>query len=124
MNLKMLIVDDLKETRIAMARYFEILGFQVDCASEQEEAEALISANRYDVVITDLQLTPLRGNEGLEIVRMLRHQAPNTAVIMLTAYSTPEVEKEVYRSGLGVLLNKPVSLEALQRVVEESLGGK
>lgn len=109
---------------MAMAHYFEFLGFHVDCASEREEAEALLSGNRYDIVITDLQLTPLRSNEGLEIVQWVRHQAPETVIIMLTAYSTPEVEKEVCQSGLGMLLNKPVSLQDLQKVVEDSLGGK
>lgn len=55
---------------------------------------------------------------------MLRHQPPDTQVIMLTAYGTPEVGKELYQSGPGIFLNKPVSLQDLQKVVEESLGDK
>jgi len=118
----MLIVDDLQEVGKVMRRYFQIQGFDVDCAGELEEAEALIGGNSYQIVITDLHLTPVRGSEGLEIVRMVRHQTPETKVILLTAYCTVAVEKEACESGLLFLLNKPVSLAALNQTVQECLG--
>ena len=104
-----------------MSRYLKTHGYEVDCASEREEAEALISANRYSVVVTDLQLTPIRSNEGLEIVQLIRHESPETRVIMLTAYSTEEVEREASRYGVASFLRKPVSLSVLRRTVQESL---
>jgi DNA-binding response OmpR family regulator len=122
MKTKILIVDDLKEILLTMGRYFSIHGFDVDCASEREEAEALIGANQYAAVITDLHLTPVKSNEGLEIVRALRHESPQTKIIMLTAYGTGEVEKEAGRQGIAAFLRKPVSLPVLLQAVEESLG--
>jgi DNA-binding NtrC family response regulator len=122
MKTKILIVDDLKEILQTMSRYFAIHGYDVDCASEKEEAEALIDANSYSVVITDLHLTPVKSNEGLEIVNVLRHESPETKVIMLTAYSTEEVEREADRYGISAFLRKPVSLPILRQVVQESLG--
>jgi DNA-binding response OmpR family regulator len=122
MKTKILIVDDLKEILQTMSRYFTIHGYDVDCASEREEAEALIDANSYSVVITDLHLTPVKSNEGLEIIRVLRHESPQTKVIMLTAYSTEEVEKEADRYGISAFLRKPVSLPILRQAVQESLG--
>jgi CheY-like chemotaxis protein len=122
MKTKILIVDDLKEILLTMSRYFAIHGFDVDCASEREEAEALIEENSYAVVVTDLHLTPVKSNEGLEIVRLLRHESPETKVIMLTAYSTEEVEKEAGRHGISAFLRKPVSLPVLRQAVQESLG--
>jgi CheY-like chemotaxis protein len=121
MKTKILIVDDLKEILLTMSRYFAIHGFEVDCASEREEAEALIEENSYAVVVTDLHLTPVKSNEGLEIVRLLRHESPETKVIMLTAYSTEEVEKEADRHGISAFLRKPVSLPVLRQAVQESL---
>jgi two-component system response regulator (stage 0 sporulation protein F) len=121
MKTKILIVDDLKEIVMTMSRYFAIHGYEVDCASEREEAEALICANSYSVVITDLHLTPVRSNEGLEIVRLLHHEAPETRVIMLTAYDNEEVEKEADRYGISAFLRKPVSLPLLRQAVQESL---
>lgn len=121
MKTKILIVDDLKEILLTMSRYFAIHGYEVDCASEKEEAEALISVNKYSVVITDLHLTPVKSNEGLEIVRVLRHESPETRVIMLTAYSTEEVEREADKHGIAAFLRKPVSLPILRQTVQDSL---
>ncbi len=122
MKAKILIVDDLQEVLVTMRRHFEAHGFQVDCATELEEAEALLGANKYSVLITDLQLTPVRSNEGLAIVRHAHHESPETRVIMLTAYTTEEVEREANRYGIASFLKKPVSLSLLRRKVLESLG--
>ena len=121
MKTKILIVDDLKEILMTMSRYFSIHGFEVDCASEREEAEALIGANDYSVVITDLHLTPVQSNEGLELVRVLHHESPETKVIILTAYDNAEVEKEADRYGISSFLRKPVSLPFLHQAVQDSL---
>ena len=122
MKPKILIVDDLKDIVLTMSRYFAIHGFEVDFASEKEEAEALIGANNYAVVITDLQLTPVRSNEGLEIARLLHHESPETKIIILTAYGTDEVEQEAGRFGVTSFLKKPVSLSILRQAVEETIG--
>jgi len=122
MRPRILIVDDLQEILVTMRRYFAAHGFDVDCASEKEEAEALIGVHNYAVVVTDLQLTPLRSNEGLELVRVLHHECPNTKVIMLTAYNTEEVEKEAGKYGVASFLKKPVPLPVLHDAVRESLG--
>ncbi len=121
MKPKILIVDDLKEILATMSRYFATYGFEVDCAMEREEAEALIGINKYAMVITDLHLTPVRSNDGLEIVRLLRHESPETKVIMLTAYATEEVEKEADKYGISCFLKKPVSLSILRQAVMENL---
>jgi DNA-binding response OmpR family regulator len=122
MKTKILIVDDLKEILLTMSRYFAIHGFEVDVAAEKEEAEALIGANTYSVVITDLHLTPVRSNEGLEVVRLLYHESPETKIIMLTAFDSEEVEKEAGRYGISAFFRKPVSLPVLRQAVEGSLG--
>ncbi len=120
---KILIVDDQKEVCVAMKRYFTVCGFDVEWAAELEEAEALVTGNTYAVLISDLHLTPIRGNEGLELVRVLSHRSPETRIILLTAYSTPEVEKEAYACGVARVLNKPIALSALHRIVLEFLEG-
>ena len=122
MKTKILIVDDIKEIVKTMGRYFSIHGYDVDCASEKEEAAALIGANKYAVVITDLHLTPVRSNEGLEIIRLLHHESPDTKAILLTAYGTEEVEKEADRYGIRAFLRKPVSLPVLRQAVQEIVG--
>jgi len=122
MKPRILIVDDLKDILTTLSRYFAGYGFDVDCATEREEAEALIGINKYVMVITDLHLTPVRSNDGLEIVRLLRHESPETKIIMLTAYANEEVEKEASRYGIACFLKKPVSLSVLRQAVIANLG--
>lgn len=113
----MLVVDDEKSITFAIKNYFVRHGYGVDCAQELEEAEALMTHLSYDVVIADLRLTGIHGSEGLEIVRTVRERHPNTKVILLTAYSTPEIEAAANRYGVHSFLQKPKPLAELAQVV-------
>ena len=65
-----LLLDDEEAILLPTAKYFRGLGCTVDMAREPEEAEALISHRRYDLVILDLRVTRFGGAEGLEVVRL------------------------------------------------------
>jgi len=121
---RLLIVDDEETIRFALTRYFGRLHFQVDCASELEEAEALVVYTCYDLVIADLSLTAGGSSEGLEILRLLRTACPATRVILLTAYGTPAVEREAMRRGADVFLHKPQPLDDLARIAQQLLGAQ
>ena len=115
--IRMLVVDDEQSITFAIKNYFARHGYCVDCAQELEEAEALMAHLSYDVVIADLRLTGIHGSEGLEIVRFVRERHPHTKVILLTAYSTPEVEAAAKRYGVHSFLQKPKPLAELAQVV-------
>lgn len=122
MNHKMLVVDDEKTITLAIKHYFAHHGYAVDCAQELEEAEALMANVGYDVVIADLRLTGIHGSEGLEIVRSVRERYPNTRVILLTAYGSPEIEEAAQRFGVHSFLQKPKPLAELAQVVFSVMG--
>jgi DNA-binding NtrC family response regulator len=117
----LLLVDDEPGIRRALTRYFELRGFTVDCAAEREEAEALLSANEYACVIADLELTPWRGAEGLQLLNDLRAMAPSVRTILLTGYGSPEIEDEARRHGVHAFLRKPIRLGQLEEVVRQLL---
>jgi DNA-binding response OmpR family regulator len=50
-----------------MSEYFALQGYRVDTARELEEAEKLIEATEYKVVIQDLRLSETRNPDGLDI---------------------------------------------------------
>src|SRR5215212_2538352 len=83
---RMLIVDDEEAILFAMEEYFTTRGYQVSCARELEEAQALLSFAQYDVVIADLRLTGINGAEGLELLSFVRACSPRTKILLLTAY--------------------------------------
>ena len=118
MSKRLLVVDDEESIRFAVQRYFTRIGFDVDCARELEEAEALVTHTSYSVVIADLSLTDSGSSEGLEIVRFVRRACPNARVIVLTAHGSPSIESEAYRRGADAFLHKPKRLQELADIAE------
>lgn len=119
---RILVMDDEEPIRFAMKEYFETFGYRVDCARELEEAEALLTHITYAVVIADLRLTGIYGAEGLGLVALVREQRPQTRIVLLTAYGSPEVEAEARRLGVDSFLRKPKPLPDLAQIVCNLLG--
>lgn len=119
---RMLVIDDEEPILFAAREYFEALGFAVDCATELEEAEALLSHLRYAIVIADLRLTGIYGTEGLAIVRHVRERCPQTRILILTAYGSQAVEEEARRLGVDGFLQKPKPLPDVAQIVFALLG--
>lgn len=108
-----LLLDDEEAILVPTAAYFRSLGFQVDMAREPEEAEALVHHRRYDLAILDLRVTRFGGTEGLEVLREVRRRNHATAVIILSAYISAEVEAEAWALGADSVLRKPQPLPHL-----------
>ncbi len=121
---KMLVVDDEEPILFAMREYFTTCGYEVDCARELEEAEALISNMEYALVIADMRLTGIQGAEGLELVAFVRQRCFSARVIIMTAYGTAEAEGEARRLGVDSFLHKPQPLPEVAQIVENLLGSK
>jgi len=115
---RLLVVDDEESICFSMSEYFSLHGYKVDTASEMEEAEKLIEATEYKVVIQDLRLGATRNPDGLDIIKMIRDQNPQTRIIVLTAYGSAEMEDEAIRCGADAFLRKPKPLSQVAQVVQ------
>lgn len=113
---RLLIVDDEEPILFALREYFTARAWEVDCASEREEAEALIASRSYSALIADLRLAG-DGHDGLELVGYATGRSPATHVVVLTAYGSPEVERAARHRGAEAFLHKPIPLAELERVV-------
>ena len=122
MKMRILVVDDEEPILFAIRDYLEPLGWQVDCAQELEEAEALLSHIRYTLLIADLRLTGIHSNEGLELIRFVRERSPWTRVIVLTGYGSVEIEGEAVGRGVDAFLLKPQPLAALAEIAARLTG--
>ena len=111
-------VDDEEAIGYALKRYFERRGFHVDVAMELEEAQALVAEGEYAVVVADLRLTGQHGAEGLELLRYIREVQPWVRSILLSAYTTDDVERAAKERGADVVLRKPVALPELGHLVQ------
>jgi DNA-binding response OmpR family regulator len=118
---RILIVDDEDLIVMAMRKYFEGLGFLVDGAFELEEAQALLANYRYDLVIADQRLTGIGGVEGLQIVSDVHQRCANSRVVLLSAFGTPEIERESYNRGADAFLHKPKAMMEIAHVARTLL---
>src|SRR5262249_25472838 len=114
---RILIVDSEESVLFALEEYFNCHGIEVDCASEGEEALALLASFHYAVVITELILTPLKGAEGLKIVAEARERSAWIGIVVLTAYASHESEIEAIRRGADCVIQKPLPLVEVSRIV-------
>jgi len=117
-TLRLLVVDDEESICFSMKEYFTMQGHRVDTAREREEAQRLIEATNYQVVIQDLRLDPAQIPEGLEMVKFICRQNPHARIIVLTAYGSAEMEEEALRCGADAFLRKPKPLSQVAQVVQ------
>jgi len=114
----LLVVDDEESICFSMSEYFSQHGFKVDTAREMEEAEGLIKATEYKVIIQDLRLGITRQPDGIEIIKLVHKRNPETRIVVLTSYGSPEAEAEARRAGADAFLRKPKPLSQVAQVVQ------
>lgn len=114
----LLVVDDEESICFSMQEYFSQHGYKVDTAREMEEAEGLIKATEYKVIIQDLRLGLKQHPDGIEIIKLVHQRNPDTRIVVLTSYGTQEVEEEARRAGADVFLRKPKPLSQVAQVVQ------
>jgi two-component system response regulator PilR (NtrC family) len=115
---RLLVVDDEESICFSMSEYFSLQGYKVDTASELEEAEKLLAATNYKVVIQDLRLTMTDSHDGLNMIRLVRKHNPQARIVVLTAYGSAEIEDEARRCGADAFLRKPKPLSQVAQVVQ------
>ncbi|MHB0970322.1 MAG: response regulator [Thermoanaerobaculia bacterium] len=119
---RVLLVDDEEPILISFQSLLSRASFRVDTAQRIEDAEALLRENSYRVVITDLRLTGVLGEEGLEILRYVRELNSATRVILVTGHGNPDIMNKAYKAGAACYFEKPVDPRKLVDAVIELSG--
>lgn len=87
--------------------------------ASSKEALALLANVEYDVVITDLRLSDVQRAEGLHVISFIHDRGIDVPLVVITAFETDEIRREVERLGVSALLCKPQRLEAIVRLIDE-----
>jgi len=112
---RILLVEDERPLRVATARILAGHGYEVIAASDGVEAlEFLDDEPDIDVVVTDIAMPRMRGDE---LARVISERRPGTRVIMMTGYNKED------GPTTGPLLAKPVTEEELLRAIREVVDG-
>jgi DNA-binding NtrC family response regulator len=115
---RILVVDDEVNIREALAALLESDGYEVAAASSGQKAMETLRQEEFDVVISDLRM---EGPSGIDLLRWLRETAPETEVIILTAYGTVEGAVEAMKLGAYDYIAKPVDRKRLSLLIEKAL---
>jgi two-component system, NtrC family, response regulator AlgB len=115
---KLLIVDDERNIRRSLERFFQSLSHTVVTAEGGRQAAELIAAQPFDLILTDYKMAELNG---LELIVEARRRQPSCLVILMTAYATVENAVAAMKAGAYDYVTKPFSLDQIQHVVERAL---
>ena len=114
-----LIVDDEAVMRESLRDWLTDGGYQVEMASNGEEALKTIAEHDFDVVILDLKLP---GKDGIEVLREAREKKPQLKGVIITAYPSVLSAVEAMKEGAIDYLTKPFDLNELEKLIRETLG--
>jgi DNA-binding NtrC family response regulator len=115
---RILVVDDDNSLRRVLQVQLEQDGYSVATADSAQQALSLLQLRAYDLVITDLKMP---GHSGIEVLKHVKSQYPESVVIVLTAFGTVETAVEAMKGGAYDFLTKPVHRDELSLVVARAL---
>lgn len=115
---RVLVVDDEESVLVTIQAILEMDGYAVDGALTGKDAIQHIRSLEYDLVLTDLRLADMSGQE---ILAELRRRSPDTVAIMLTGYASLESAVAALREGAYDYLIKPSDAEELRATVRRGL---
>jgi len=118
MNKSILIVDDEKILRESLASLFEDEGYEPLQAENGKEAHQILLERSVDVVLSDVRMPEMDGMDLLEHIRKL---APQTPVILMTAYGTVEYAVAAIRTGAWDYVLKPAQFDDLLLKVKHAI---
>jgi two-component system, OmpR family, response regulator TctD len=121
MSDRILIIEDEPMLADALSEFLATQGYEVHCAAEREQAEALLAHHAYALVITDLALSPL-GLSGVDVLDCIADRATRPKVIVYSGHVDPELTSRLEPHGVDVFLQKPQPLGEVARVAACLLG--
>jgi CheY-like chemotaxis protein len=115
---KVLIVDDEPTIRWALAEALRGWGYETVEAATGAATQAAVVTERPDVVLLDINLP---DSSGLDLLREIKRQHPQAAVIMITAETLYENAVAALRSGADDFIGKPIHLGELRFALDQAL---
>ena len=121
MKFNILVVDDEKNIREGLGKALEFDGYRITLAKNGLEAVNAVNKGDIDLVITDLKMPELSGQE---LLRKVSSAYPTIPVIILTGHGTIENAVQAMRDGAYDFLTKPVNLDRLSLLVKRALSNR
>ncbi|MEW6408814.1 MAG: sigma-54 dependent transcriptional regulator, partial [Nitrospirota bacterium] len=113
-----LVVDDQSGMRKSLAILLKKEGYNVDEAAGGEYAIECLNHKQFDLVITDLKMSPVTG---IDVLKYVKKEIPQTEVIIMTAYGTVDSAVEAMKIGAFDYISKPFKNEEILHRIRKSI---
>ena len=117
--LSILLVDDHEDTNRLMMMLLRRRGYQVKTAATMADALDLLTAEPFDVLVSDMGLP---DGSGLDLLRQAKEHAPRFGGIVVSGYGMEEDIERSRAAGYREHLNKPVDVNELEAVIRKVAG--
>lgn len=120
-EVRVLLVDDMYTARRFMRHVLEGMGIErITEAENGLQARQLIDREYFDLIITDLNMPKMDGDELIAYVRNESSQG-SVPILMVTSSSDQSRLAAMEQSGVSAVFDKPFAVETLQRIIEQAL---
>ena len=125
---RILLVEDNELNREIATAILEETGMIIDCADDGDVAVATIEAapaDKYDLILMDIQMPKMDGYTATREIRTLSdNRKANIPIVAMTANAFEEDKQRAYKAGMNGHIIKPVSMEAIAKVLDEIFAEK
>jgi len=118
-----LVVDDEALIRWSVTETLSDQGYEVEESSDGAAARSAVrnATRAFDVVLLDFRLP---DSEDLTLLASLRKASPETKIILMTAYGTPEVVRGALELGAYRVVSKPFEMQDVANLVAEAAAAR
>ncbi len=122
-TIRVLYIEDEKAVQISVSKMLQILGYKVACADNGQQGFEKAKSWRPHIILMDMRMPVM---DGLETTRRLRQEAQTAhiPIFILSAYTDIKTKTSCQQAGANGLLAKPVSIEKINTVIEQTIIGK
>ncbi|HEV2423470.1 MAG TPA: sigma-54 dependent transcriptional regulator [Terriglobia bacterium] len=113
-----LIIDDEQDVRESLEELLGSEGYALDSAGTAEEGLKQAGERPYDLALVDVNLP---DSSGLEVLKVLKRESPDTGVIMITAYDSSQTAFQASKEGAESYVTKPWDNDKLLLEVQNLL---
>jgi len=118
---KILITDDERDMRLALANTLELAGYSVIDAGSGKEALEKLKTESVDLMLLDIRLPDM---DGVQILKKVKAEHPGLPVIMVTGFGSLETAVQTVQLGASDYLPKPFENKDLFQKIEKALGAR
>ena len=116
--MKILVCEDELDSREAIKNILSRRNYEVHIAMDGEESIEKTKELKPDLILLDIRMPKI---DGIEVTKKIRKFDTNVKIVFITAFQSPELQKETSKYDVTDYIVKPFSTDDILKVVETTL---